>query len=117
MNKVVSPLPLLGDTGGVVTTGAGEASANRKRLAATPPNPQQSKGETVNVWPFLAAAFGIGIGAGAIWMAWLFKTNSFDVFEVTSPDGYTYLVADVCEVEAALKVDGMLAVRRLRVLA
>lgn len=62
-------------------------------------------------------AFNIGIVFGAVLSYIGHSNNSFDVWEVTNRDGATYYLTDPAEVQTALDLDGMLAVRRLRVLA
>ena len=62
------------------------------------------------------AFFNVGFLAGAFMFAVGNARNSFDVWEVTNTEGHTYYLGDPLEVEAALHVDGLLAVRRLRVL-
>lgn len=60
--------------------------------------------------------FNVGVLAG-MFMAYIATVrNSVDIWEVTNDEGHTYYVYDVDEVAMALAVDGMLAVRRLRVL-
>lgn len=61
--------------------------------------------------------FNVGVLVGAALSYIGAANNSYEVWEVTNRDGHTYWLTDVAEVEAALHVDGMLAVRRLRVLA
>lgn len=73
----------------------------------------------MNTTSFVACmvAFGaICFGAGALIFAVGCVKNSHDIYEITTPSGARYWLRDVAEVEAALKVDGLLAVRRLRVL-
>ena len=60
--------------------------------------------------------FNIGVFAGLFMAYAATARNSFDVYECTNNDGHTYYLVDPYEVEAALHVDGMLAVKRLRVL-
>lgn len=72
----------------------------------------------MTIWPFVVAAAGIGFGAGAVFIGWLFETKSHDIWRVTNTAGATYWITDPAEIDAALEVDGgMLAVQRLRVLA
>ena len=60
--------------------------------------------------------FNVGMFAGMFLAYVATARNSFDVYEVTNGEGFTYYLVDPYEVEAALHVDGMLAVKRLRVL-
>lgn len=60
--------------------------------------------------------FNVGVMAGAFMAYVATSRNSVDIWEVTNAEGCTYYVYDADEVAMALQVDGMLAVRRLRVL-
>lgn len=60
--------------------------------------------------------FTAGLFVGGFMCAVGTAQHSHDIYEITNQQGHTYWLTDPYEVEAALKVDGMLAVRRLRVL-
>lgn len=61
-------------------------------------------------------AFNVGIIAGGLLAYISTARHSHDVWEIRNRAGDTYYVLTPEEVDAALAVDGMLAVRRLRVL-
>lgn len=63
-----------------------------------------------------AIFFTAGLFVGGFLCAVGAAQNSYEIWEVTNREGATYWLTDPYEVDAALKVDGMLAVRRLRVL-
>jgi hypothetical protein len=64
----------------------------------------------------LGCFFTLGMLVGGFLFAVGNAQNSYDIFEVTNLEGHTYWLTDPYEVDAALRVDGMLTVRRLRVL-
>lgn len=70
----------------------------------------------MTVWPLLFVAGSVGFMAGVVFICAWFVKNTGDIWQITSPAGHTYYVWDIREVEAALRVDGMLAVHRMRVI-
>lgn len=60
--------------------------------------------------------FNLGFMVGCFFFAVSTWNNSHDIWEIRNREGHVYYLTDPYEVDAALRVDGYMEVRRLKVL-